>query len=98
MGRSTDGRRAGPQGAAADTVSRAAHWWQVKDWGDLAQGLVAGGEQAMNRTWRRILTAKMLVLSALAPAGIVVSVHLAQARSLTPTHPGIHGTRATRHT
>lgn len=74
MGRSTDGRRAGPQGAAADTVSRAAHWWQVKDWGDLAQGLVAGGEQAMNRTWRRILTAKMLVLSALALAGIVVSV------------------------
>ena len=47
----------------------------------------------MNRTWRRILTAKMLVLSALALAGIVVSViwrrrELDADSSWNPRHPG----------
>ena len=48
----------------------------------------------MNRTWRRILTAKMLVLSALAPAGIVgerpsgAGAKLDADSSWNPRHPG----------
>ena len=35
---------------------------------------MGGGEQAMSKALRRVLTAKMLALSALALAGLVISV------------------------
>ena len=41
---------------------------------DMAQALVAGRELPVRATWRRILTAKTLALSALALAFIVIAV------------------------
>lgn len=58
---------------------------------DMAQALVAGGELSVSATGRRILSAKMLTLSALALAFIVVGVvhrrHLDASKTLPPTQP-----------
>ena len=40
----------------------------------LVQSVVGGGEQAMSRALRNVFTAEMLALSALALAGLVMSV------------------------
>jgi hypothetical protein len=58
---------------------------------DVAQTVVECGELPMSRTWRRILTAKMLALSALTLAMVVVAVihrrHLNVAKALPSRQP-----------
>ena len=57
----------------------------------MAQALVARGELPVSAIWRRILTAKMLALSALVLAFIVVAVvhrhHLDASKTQPPTQP-----------
>jgi len=75
-------------------VHRGAHRrGRRQDCPGLVQSLVGGGEQAMSRALRNVLTAKMLALSALALASIVMSVvwrrrQLAADSSWHPRHEG----------